>query len=288
MKWARSIVNTATASIKKLIKPDTFLDGFIEVCMLSDVGCHRAQNEDQVLYIKPMGKTVESKKGFLAIVADGMGGHQAGQVASRMAVELISKYYYQTKKNLPRSLESAFFHANKEIFLSAQQNSELKGMGTTCTALTLIKNNAFVSHIGDSRLYLIRENRIERITQDHTLVQELLNQGVISSKEAEDHPNKNIVTRAMGTSLEVTFFNKGPIQVLPNDRFILCSDGLHDLVKDDELKQTVLSCTPHEACKRLIQSSKARGGYDNISVGVIAIAQDRREKYKTMATTRFD
>ena len=205
-----------------------------------------------------------------------------------MAVELISRYYYESRKNPAKSLESAFAHANKTIFLSAQQNPELKGMGTTCTALSLIKNRAYISHIGDSRLYIVRDSRIERITRDHTLVQDLLDRGVISPKEAEDHPNKNIVTRAMGTYPEANFLIKGPIQVLPDDRFILCSDGLHDLVKEDELKQTVLSCTPHEACKRLIRSSKDRGGYDNISVGVIAIAQDRRDLNKTMSTTRFD
>lgn len=264
-----------------------FLDDAIDVCMLSDIGCHRTQNEDNVLYIKPGKKKAGLQKGFLAIVADGMGGHNSGQIASRMAVELISNYYYQYKSNPLTSLKRAFVDANKEIFLFAQQNAELKGMGTTCTALILIHNQAFISHIGDSRLYRIRNNQIEQMTEDHTFVHELVKQGILSLKEAEDHPDKNIVTRAMGTRAEVDFYFKGPVQIRPKDQFVLCSDGLYDLIKDDELKQTVLSYAPHEACKQLVRFSRKRGGYDNISVGVIAIL-DRHDEHKTMATTRFE
>lgn len=289
MKWVKSIVNTVIASIKSTHRADMRPYDAIDVCMLSDIGCRRAQNEDHVLYIKPGEGAAESEKGFLAIVADGMGGHKSGRIASRMAVEFIGKYYYQSNNNPLTSLKHAFVDANKEIFLTAQQNDDFKGMGTTCTALIIVRDKAFISHVGDSRLYLIRNNQIEQMTEDHTFVNELVKQGVISLKEAEKHPDKNLVTRAMGTRGEVEFFLKGPFQILPDDRFMLCSDGLYDLINDGELKEAVLSYAPHEACEYLIDLSKKRGGYDNISVGVIAISPpDRHNDHKTMTTTRFD
>lgn len=288
MKWVKSIVNIVTASIKSPHRADRLCHGNIDVCMLTDIGCHRNNNEDSVLYIKPGKNEIQSKKGFLAIVADGMGGHQAGQTASRMAVEIISKYYYQSSRPPLIALHNAFVAANKKIFLSAQEDKALKGMGTTCTALVLMNNHAFISHIGDSRLYHVRKNNIQQMTEDHTLVQDLVKQGIISSTEAETHPNKNIVTRAMGTRPEAEFFLKGPFRTLLNDQFVICSDGLYDLVKDNQLKETVLSLNPHQACKQLINFSKKRGGYDNISVGVIAIKMDSQdEKNKKMPDTRF-
>ena len=286
MKWVKSIVNTVTASIKYPHRTDRLCSGNIDVCMLTDIGCHRGSNEDSVLYIKPGKNETESKKGFLAIVADGMGGHQSGQTASRMAVEIISKYYYQSNNPPLTALHNAFATANKKIFLSAQSDKALKGMGTTCTAFVLINNHVFISHIGDSRLYHVRKNNIKQMTEDHTLVQELVNKGIISSKEAKKHPNKNIVSRAMGTRPEADFFLKGPFRTQVNDQFVICSDGLYDLVKDNELKETVLSLNPHQACKQLINFSKKRGGYDNISVGVIAITMDRQNKNK-IPDTRF-
>lgn len=285
MKWVKSIVSTVTALITGNVKQDSEPNP-IDVCMLSDVGCCRSQNEDAVLFVRPVSKTVEQQKGILTVLADGMGGHQSGQIASRMAVDLISDTYYKTGSSPMKALENAFADANTRIFQKAGQNDAFKGMGTTITALVLIGDRAFICHVGDSRLYRIRNNEMEQLTEDHTVVYELVKQGIIRLEDAQKHPDKNLVTRAMGTRPQMELFTKGPIRVLPGDHFILCSDGLYELVKDEELKQTVLAHSPHEACKRLILSARANGGYDNISIGVITVISDKEDRHKTMTITR--
>lgn len=286
----KSLTNTVTALIKKTIRnaPRTDPEYTVEVCMLSDIGRHRSQNEDRVIYVVPPGNAVLAQKGVLAIVADGMGGHRAGQVASQMAIDLVSKYYYQGSNDSLTALKSAFVSANKNIFSSAQENVELKGMGTTCTALVLKNGRIFFGHVGDSRLYRLRDWHIEQMTEDHTLINELVKQGAVSPREAEHYPHKNIITRAMGTHPEVEISVQGPYDVQPHDYYLLCSDGLYDLVRDDELTSPVLSKLPHAACQELIDLAKNRGGHDNISVGIIAVRPVSGHTQKTIPITRFE
>lgn len=283
----KSIVNTVTALLKPSREDQAVEKESFDVCMLSDIGCRRSENEDRVLYVNPGEKKLWQQKGILAIVADGMGGHQAGQVASQMAIDLVSDDYYKLSGKPLDRLKKAFRNANQIIFRAALEDDNLKGMGTTCSALVFVKGQAFVAHIGDSRLYRIRDNSIEQMSEDHTIVYEMVKQGILSEEQARTHPDKNIVTRAMGTKSEVNIFTRCLSGVLSDDRYVLCSDGLHDLVREEEIMETALSGRPHEACEMLISKARERGGHDNISVGVVHISQERPNACKTMVSTRF-
>lgn len=254
----------------KLDASDLFYE--IEACVSSDVGCHRQQNEDSAKFVQPNGLERNSK-GLLAIVADGMGGHQAGEIASRLAIDVITTDYYVQKQNDPlESLQKAFAKANEVIYEKSNTNALLSGMGTTSTALLLKKEHVYFAHVGDSRLYRIHEDRLFLLTEDHTVVNQMLRNGLINLTEAKNHPERNVVTRALGTrpTVEIAVSRDSrPIKI--GDFFILCTDGLYDLVSDEEIREITLSVAPHLACQALIDLAKAKGGYDNISVGILAI-----------------
>jgi protein phosphatase len=146
----------------------------------------------------------------------------------------------------------------------------LQGMGTTCTALVLRGDEAFSGHVGDSRLYLVRDEHIERLSDDHSLVNEMVKQGLITEEQARTHEDRNVITRALGLHevVEVATW-EAPLPVRPHDRFLLCSDGLYDLVSDEEMKDLVVSETPYDAGERLVALAKERGGHDNITVAVL-------------------
>jgi serine/threonine protein phosphatase PrpC len=240
--------------------------------LLTDVGCHRTTNEDSLRYIKPSDADLLAKKGVLAIVADGMGGHSAGEVASNIAVQVISRVYYESAGDAPASLAAAFRAANREIYDTSHRDTALKGMGTTCTALVLQNGLAFSAHVGDSRLYLVRDEAIYLMSEDHSAVMELVRQGILSLEQARHHADKNVILRALGTAPEVSVSSWGqPFPVRAGDRFVLCSDGLYDLVRDEEIRRAVVSLEPHRACARLVALAKARGGYDNIAVGLLSL-----------------
>ena len=239
----------------------------------TDVGCLREANEDCAGYFKPNDPALLETKGILTIVADGMGGHSSGEVASQMAVETISRIYYQDKRESAAALKHAVEEANRLIHAASLQDERLSGMGTTCTALALRNGAAFAAHVGDSRLYMMRGGEIYRMTEDHSAVMEMVKQGVISPEEARHHGDKNVIVRALGTrpQVEVSTWEK-PLPVREEDQFILCSDGLCDLVEDAEIKQAVVSSAdPYSACENLIALARERGGHDNITVGVMSI-----------------
>ncbi len=245
----------------------------VEACLLSDVGCHRTQNEGCLLYVGPSEDPLHERRGMLALVADGMGGHQAGQVASQLAVDVIRQDYYERNEKDPtKALRQAFIKANSVIYKASISKPDLQGMGTTCSALVLKNGQYWFAHVGDSRLYWLRNGKLLQLTEDHTMVMDLVNNGLIRPADAQHHPDKNIITRALGTraGVEVSV-SPGPKPVQIGDYYILCSDGLHDLVDDNEIRQSVLSEPPYGACAELISLAKERGGYDNISVGILAI-----------------
>lgn len=254
----------------KFDETDLFYE--IEACVVTDVGCHRQQNEDSAKFVQPNGSECSSK-GFLAIVADGMGGHQAGEIASRLAIDEITNNYYLQKQNDPLdSLQKAFAKANEVIYQQSNNNKVLSGMGTTSTALLLKNDHAYFAHVGDSRLYRIYEGRLFLLTEDHTIVNQMLKNGLINPVEAKNHPERNVVTRALGTRPVVEIaLSQDPRPIKIGDFFILCTDGLYDVVSDDEIREITLSAVPHLACQKLIDLAKAKGGYDNISVGILAI-----------------
>jgi PPM family protein phosphatase len=244
--------------------------------MASDVGCRRHQNEDRIVYVKPADQSQLERKGVLAIVADGMGGHQAGEVASQLAVEVIRRSYFGNGTSDPvAALKRAFGEANSEIFRAAQSDERLAGMGTTATALVLKDGAAHFGHVGDSRLYRISNGELTQLTEDHTLVAKMLDAGLLSPDGARRHPDRNILTRSLGTQPEIEVYVSHAL-AQPGDCFVLCSDGLHDLVDEQEINAAVSGNPPEVACEQLIALAKERGGFDNISVGILAIREPEK------------
>ncbi len=287
----KSVINLVTALGKKDMNNPSFAEAkpvryTVEACFLTDVGCLREHNEDSILCITPADAAQLDDKELLAIVADGMGGHQAGEVASQMAVDIIRRSYYQQQWDNPiKGLRQSFNDANQAIYQASHAARHLHGMGTTATALILKNRQACFAHVGDSRLYRLRDAALTLLTQDHTLVMEMLKNGLITAKEARHHPQKNIILRALGTRPDIALStSQNPLPVELGDYFILCSDGLYDLVDDSEIQEMVMANAPHAACNQLIALAKQRGGYDNISVGILAIQTVDKAVKKTPDT----
>jgi len=245
----------------------------VEVAGLSDVGCQRDNNEDAYAYWEPASEVDYQRKGRLAIVADGMGGHEGGQEASNLAVEAIQQIYGQASGKDPQvQLAYAFREAHERIHQSAVKNPELRGMGTTATAVVLLSHNLYYSHVGDSRLYLVRGGKVSRLTQDHSYVSRLVQTGVITSEEAETHPQRHILTAALGAGTEFSpDVTEHPIAVQTGDVLVLCTDGLWGQVSEEEVGRAVTENDPANACRALIDLAKQRGGPDNITVQVLRI-----------------
>jgi serine/threonine protein phosphatase PrpC len=244
----------------------------IELASLTDLGCQRSNNEDRYSYWESASDEEFKRKGRLAIVADGMGGYEGGQEASRIAVETVEKFYSGAIEGGPQSLlNDALRRAHQLIQDYAVTHRELHGMGTTCTVIALVGENLYFSHIGDSRLYLVREAAISRLTHDHSYVGRLVESGVISLEEAEIHPQRHILTAALGSGVEIApDFPESPIEVEKNDVLILCTDGLWSLVNENELQDAARMRLP-EACRELIGIARQRGGPDNITVQMIRV-----------------
>lgn len=259
----------------------------VVVSLQTDPGCQREINEDQILFHRPNDPALLERKGLLVVVADGMGGHSAGEVASRMAIEIIDRVYYNDANDPASALKSALQEANFEIHKASLEEEGLKGMGTTCTALVLQNGSAIAAHVGDSRLYLVRGGQIYLMTEDHSEVMEMVKRGLISLEEARHHPDKNVILRAIGSHPEVQVSTwDEPFPTCEGDRFLLCSDGLYDLVEDDEIKCAVEQAEPQAACESLVALAKERGGHDNISVGVVSLLPVVKEQTKPVKQTR--
>jgi serine/threonine protein phosphatase PrpC len=240
--------------------------------MLSNPGKTRSTNEDRAAYIIPSANDPRFRQGSLAIVADGMGGHAAGEVASDIAVEVISKKFYETQGSPGDALEAGLQVANATIYETAAQHVDLSGMGTTCTALVIRDSMAYWAHVGDSRLYLLRDSKLQQLSEDQSLVMDLVRSGAMTAEEARLSPERNIILRALGTrpSIEIEVRRDGlPLQ--RGDRLLLCSDGLTDLVDDEAIRRILSHNSPLDACEELIQWALHQGGDDNITVGVFAL-----------------
>lgn len=248
-------------------------NGFaITASFRSDIGRHREVNEDCWLLEQPREEATMKQKGILALVADGMGGHAAGDVASKLAASVIRATYYNSAAPPALALEEALHSANRALYQMATKQSHLRGMGTTCTALVLWNDVALSSQVGDSRLYLVRNGAIYLMSEDHSAVMEMVRRGAMSLADARQHEDKNIILRALGPQPAVQVSTwQTPFPLRDGDQFVLCSDGLYDLVRDDEIQQTVSTLAPSAACERLITLANERGGHDNITVGVIQL-----------------
>jgi len=242
----------------------------------TDAGCVREANEDSGRHVKPSDAETRKRKGTLTIVADGMGGHASGEVASQMAVELISEIYYaDSENNAPDALRNAIEQASHQIYETSISDEKYFGMGTTVIALVLLDDRAFSAHVGDSRLYLRRENNLEMLTLDHSQVMEMVKYGIISMEEARNHDDKNVILRAVGTQPTVEVEVSDLFSVAAGDEFLLCSDGLCDMLTDDEILQTwAAAAAVHAAGENLIEAAKERGGHDNITVGIVRVSAE--------------
>lgn len=254
-------------------KPMTIIEDYvITVALATDIGCHRQNNEDAVQYFSPNG----DRKTGLAIVADGMGGHRAGEVASQEAVTAIGERCAADHFiNPQQSLMNAFQQANHRIYRHSNEHFDCRGMGTTATALMITKGMGCYAHVGDTRLYRIRDGQIEQMTQDHTLVAQMVEYGMITQDQARTHPKKNILTNALGTNPEILVDvsdNLFPVRI--DDAYLLCSDGLVDKVADDDIRQIIANNAPEEACAALVAAAIDGGGNDNISVIILTIQKN--------------
>jgi PPM family protein phosphatase len=237
---------------------------------LTDTGATRPSNEDSVVLVVPDDTGTLLAKGVLAVVADGMGGHEGGEVASEIAVRRVKEVYYATPSDPQASLLKAFAAANFEIYEYARKKSKLAGMGTTCTAVAVINGSAYSAHIGDSRAYLIRRGQAYCMTEDHSATMELVKRGMLTLAEARAHEDRNVILRAMGTHPEVEVSKwSSPFPMHPGDRLLLCSDGLHEMIEADELASVAESDEPEAACRALIRLAVERQCSDNVTAVIL-------------------
>lgn len=228
----------------------------------TDKGKVREMNEDNFL-----------ATGKLFAVADGMGGHQGGEVASKIAIDVLRNTFEQCgNENIENCLRKSFKHANQVIFEQAQKNTDLSGMGTTLTAAVVVKDKIYLGHVGDSRAYLLASDTLNLLTQDHSLMAQMVSEGKISEKEAQDHPLKSMITRALGAAseIQVDISSKG---VVKGDKLLLATDGLTSMLSDEEILSVLKpNSSPKKICQSLIKKTNARGGLDNVTVVLVEIA----------------
>lgn len=241
----------------------------MEVYFQSDIGKRRKSNQDYTATF------TNQKNQLLALLADGMGGHQAGDIASRQAVEEIGIAWEATTIDDSEKAVQWFLQhiqqTNQRIFEKGQSQPTLSGMGTTLEVVTILDNHLALAHVGDSRIYLFREQRLIALTEDHSLVNALLKSGEITQEMAQNHPRKNIITRSLGMpgSLEV---DVAIHKIEDHDQLLLCSDGLTNMVSEPKIAQILLEAASlQDASQRLIEEANAKGGLDNITVLLIDV-----------------
>jgi len=237
----------------------------LSVAVVTDVGKSRERNEDSHY----LGERVFA-------VADGLGGHSAGEVASSIAVGAIAEL--DREGSAPHSafaLADAVERANREVFERAQHDAELRGMATTITAVSIDGTTAHLAHVGDSRCYLLRDGAISQVTQDHTLVARMVAEGKLTQRQAETHPQRSVVTRALGAGPEVEV-DTLELELLGGDRLLLCSDGLTETLTDEEIREFAVKRAPLEdICHALVDEANARGGPDNITIVLVGVQGPR-------------
>jgi serine/threonine protein phosphatase PrpC len=259
--------------------------GIVDAAVRTDMGRVREGNEDSVLFVRPWQPSLQASRGVLAIVADGMGGANSGEIASGLACQTISEIYFAVPGPPAKALNDAFQTANQRIFAYASERPECHGMGTTAVVLAVVGATAWLVHIGDSRIYLLRDSRIYQMSQDDSLVAQMVRDGLITVEQARSHEDRNVLVRALGTKPEVQLASAPTLfECRPGDRFLLCTDGLHDLVSEDEMLQVTLSSGGVAAAGHLIEMANSRGGADNISVVIVAVNQPPVAHTQTAAT----
>ena len=247
-------------------------DHCLQVASASDLGLRRANNQDSKAVLLASGGEKWESRGHLFLVADGMGAHAAGELASKLASDIVPLTYYKLANvTAPEALLAAVHEANNQINARGQASDDFKGMGTTLSTLVLLPQGSLTAQVGDSRVYRLRNHRIEQLTFDHSLVWELRASGQFGDQEVPSYVRKNIITRSLGPNPQVQVDLEGPAAVQVGDKFLLCSDGLSGLVQDDEIGKILGCLEPNEAVRALVDLANLRGGPDNITVIVVAV-----------------
>ncbi len=245
----------------------------VEYAVTSDVGMRRSVNQDAAVVVPAASKEAWERQGHLFVVADGMGAHAAGELASRLAVELIPHHYRKLLGMLPAdAIRRAVTESNAEIFRRGQANIEFRNMGTTTSLLVLLPEGAVVAHVGDSRVYQLHGDKLYQLTFDHSLVWEMQVAGEVSEETARSGViPKNVITRSLGPNATVQVDLEGPFPVEVGDRFLLCSDGLSGQITDEEIGALLKSISAKHAAQLFVDLSNLRGGPDNITAIVVEV-----------------
>lgn len=248
---------------------------YLQVASLSDVGMRRQTNQDNMSVALASSYQHWQEKGHLFIVADGMGAHAAGELASKLAIDHIPHLYARFNEgSAGQCLQQSMVGANTEINRRGMANEEFHNMGTTCSSLLLLPQGAVVGHIGDSRVYRLTGGRLEQLTFDHSLVWEMKAAGQLT--EAEEKSGKipkNVITRSLGPYPDCKVDLEGPFPIKPDDTFLLCSDGLTGVITDSEIASILSIMTPDEAVRVLVDLANLRGGPDNVTVVIAKVLQ---------------
>ena len=244
----------------------------IQYAALSDIGFRRQNNQDACVVHLSNERERWEERGHLFVVADGMGGHAVGELASKMAVDTVPHTFQKLRKlEPPEALRRAIETANTAIHERGLMNRDFLRMGTTCTSLLMCPQGVLIGHVGDSRAYRIRQKRIEQLTSDHSLVWELIRQKKVSAEDADKLYPRNVITRSLGPEPQVLVDIEGPFEVQPGDTYLLCSDGLTSHVTDAEIGMIAGELLPSEACRLLVHLANLRGGVDNTTVVVVRV-----------------
>lgn len=245
---------------------------FVEHASLSDVGLRRSNNQDSLAIAMAGDEANWLVRGHLFMVADGMGAHAAGELASKMACTSVPHTYHKlADRPAPEALKQAIVEANQQIHERGQASTDFNGMGTTASALALLPQGAIVGHVGDSRVYRLRGNMLHQLTFDHSLVWEMKAAGHFVGAEAPAFVPKNIITRSLGPHAEANVDLEGPFPLEVGDTFLLCSDGLSGQVTDQEIGLIMGALSPKDAVRALVDLANLRGGPDNITVIIARI-----------------
>ena len=238
----------------------------------TDTGMRRSNNQDSHAIVRASNQEAWKNRGHLFMVADGMGAHAVGELASKMACDNIPHSYTKARSGTPsEAIIKAYRDVGALIHNRASANREFQGMGTTCTTLLLLPEGALIAHVGDSRCYRIRRGRIDQLSFDHSMVWELMRRKLLPPDEANIAVPKNVITRSLGPDPNVEVDIEGPLAVENGDIFLLCSDGLTGPISDPELGAFAEHFQPKDACRYLVSLANLRGGLDNITVIVLRI-----------------
>jgi serine/threonine protein phosphatase PrpC len=255
--------------------------------MRTDVGKVRTLNEDSVAWVTPHDEGVAKRRGSLALVADGMGGHAAGEVASAMASDIIRRLYYDLDGTIPQVLSQAFIAAHRAILEHAERHPECKGMGTTCTVLAFHGGAAWLAHIGDSRAYILRGQTLTQISLDDSLVAKAVREGTMTQEEADHSPMHNVILQALGAIPQIKpMISSHGVPLHPGDVLVLCSDGICNMVADAKIAEIASRLPPQDACDTLIEAALEAGGLDNASLGIFSVTAAEEPKRAPEPSTR--